>query len=195
MDTNLLSFIILLLQIVILLIIHFFWPSFLKEKGKNLATKQDISEITDKIENVKSEYSKSLVRFNYFHRKQALVIEKIYQYLVDAVDTMYDLTVPFRWADGRSNQERAEDANKSVFELRSYYKKHRIYLNKDIKEKIDEILKLMYESYSDFDFSQLEGIDRKEKSELVKKSFGAINDKALPIYEELEETFHSILNK
>jgi hypothetical protein len=34
--------------------------SYLNEKGKNLATKEDIKEITDKIESVKTEYAKDL---------------------------------------------------------------------------------------------------------------------------------------
>lgn len=35
-------------------------PSYAKEKGKNLATRKDIEEITDKIESVKTEYAKQL---------------------------------------------------------------------------------------------------------------------------------------
>lgn len=34
--------------------------SFLRERGKNLATKKDISDITDKIESVKDSYNKAL---------------------------------------------------------------------------------------------------------------------------------------
>lgn len=42
--------------IVFLLIKHYL-PSYLNEKGKNLATKEDIEDITDKIQSVKSQYS------------------------------------------------------------------------------------------------------------------------------------------
>jgi len=37
--------------------LKFFLPSYLGEKGKNLATKEDIETITDKIEAVKTQYS------------------------------------------------------------------------------------------------------------------------------------------
>lgn len=37
-----------------------FFKSYFKEKGKNLATKEDISEITEKIETIKSSYAQSL---------------------------------------------------------------------------------------------------------------------------------------
>ena len=35
-----------------------FIPSYLSEKGKNLATKEDITSITDKVESVKTDYAK-----------------------------------------------------------------------------------------------------------------------------------------
>ena len=35
-------------------------PSYLQQKGHNLATKEDIKEITDKIESVKTQYTKSI---------------------------------------------------------------------------------------------------------------------------------------
>lgn len=37
-----------------------YFPSYMGEKGKNLAMKEDIQAITEKIESVKAEYTKSL---------------------------------------------------------------------------------------------------------------------------------------
>jgi len=41
-------------------LIKFYLPGYMGEKGKNLATKEDIAEITKKIEQVKVEYAKQL---------------------------------------------------------------------------------------------------------------------------------------
>lgn len=46
--------------LIICLILKFYLPGYLREKGKNLATKDDIGEITKKIEQVKTEYAKEL---------------------------------------------------------------------------------------------------------------------------------------
>jgi len=46
--------------IIIYLIFKFYLPGYLSEKGRNLATKDDIEEITQKIEQVKNEYAKEL---------------------------------------------------------------------------------------------------------------------------------------
>jgi len=43
---------------IIFLFIKSFLPSYLSEKGKNLATKEDIETITDKVESVKTDYTK-----------------------------------------------------------------------------------------------------------------------------------------
>ena len=43
--------------VTISLLLNKFSPAYFSEKGKNLATKEDISQITEKIESVKSIYS------------------------------------------------------------------------------------------------------------------------------------------
>ena len=189
----------LILQITVVsllaLIYKKYLASYLSKKGENLATKEDIAIITDKIESVKSVYERRNLKFDYFHRKQAKVLGEIYSLLVDAVDAMYDMTVPIRFSNGKTNQQRMEEANKKVFLLQEFYKRNRIYFNKEIREKFESIIKEMYESYVDYDFSQLESLDRKEKSEHIKSAFGKLEKTALPIYDEIEELFRKILNE
>lgn len=45
---------------VVYLLLKSFLPSYLSEKGKNLATKEDVASITDKVESVKTDYAKVL---------------------------------------------------------------------------------------------------------------------------------------
>lgn len=42
---------------VVFLLLKHYLPSYLAEKGKNLATKEDIAEITDEVEGVRSQYA------------------------------------------------------------------------------------------------------------------------------------------
>ena len=48
-----------------------FFPSYMKEKGKNRATLEDISKITDKIEEVKNEYASQLQEIS--HQNDLLI--------------------------------------------------------------------------------------------------------------------------
>lgn len=63
-----------------------FWGGYVTEKGKNLATKQDIGEITAAVESVKREYAseleklKSELAFQFFKRERA---EQVAELLVE----------------------------------------------------------------------------------------------------------------
>ncbi|MCX8890474.1 hypothetical protein NOK91_25390 [Vibrio parahaemolyticus] len=52
------------------LITKFYIPAYLKEKAKNLATKEDISEITEAIEKVRSQYNEKLQELIYQNNVQ-----------------------------------------------------------------------------------------------------------------------------
>lgn len=57
-----LDFLVLIGVVVIGLLVRSFLPSYAKQKGKNLATKEDISEITSKVEEVRSQHTAQLER-------------------------------------------------------------------------------------------------------------------------------------
>lgn len=69
------DFVILTLQIVIVLelgaaslLIRSYLPKYFEEKGKNPATKEDIEEITRKVERGKAEISRSKSIFHAIHQ-------------------------------------------------------------------------------------------------------------------------------
>jgi hypothetical protein len=62
---------ILFVEVIILLsiiIIYLYAPAYIRKKGENLATKEDIAEITDKVEGVKHQYE--LIREQFKSRSQ-----------------------------------------------------------------------------------------------------------------------------
>ena len=54
------DFLALFVAFLVGLLVREFLPSYLREKGRNVATKQDISEITDKVESVRQGYSEGI---------------------------------------------------------------------------------------------------------------------------------------
>ncbi len=46
--------------VVVFFLVKFFLPGYLSQKGKNLATQEDIEKITEKIESVKAGYAEVL---------------------------------------------------------------------------------------------------------------------------------------
>lgn len=62
--------------VIVFLLVKFFLPGYLSEKGKNLATKEDIAEITKEIEEVKSTYNQLLETFKAQHQLRLASVEK-----------------------------------------------------------------------------------------------------------------------
>src|SRR6187402_1673284 len=52
--------------------------SYSKEKAKNLATKEDIGHITEKMEQIKSQFSKKGQRSEAYISRQILALDKVY---------------------------------------------------------------------------------------------------------------------
>jgi hypothetical protein len=61
---------------IVFLLVKLFLPGYLSEKGKNLATKEDISKITDDIEKVKSTYNQLLETLKAQHQLRLAAIDK-----------------------------------------------------------------------------------------------------------------------
>ena len=61
--------------VVAALFAKFYFPSYMKEKAKNLATKEDVAKITEEVEKVKVEYAKSLEMYkgDIWHEQQKLL--------------------------------------------------------------------------------------------------------------------------
>lgn len=55
---------------IVALILRTALPSYLSEKGKNLATREDIGEITEKVERAKAEFNQGLEAFKVSLRKE-----------------------------------------------------------------------------------------------------------------------------
>jgi hypothetical protein len=71
-----LNFLTLAAVIIIGLLLKHYLPSYLTEKGKNLATKEDIEEITNKIERVKSQYVSEIEKLKAELQNQSQVLSR-----------------------------------------------------------------------------------------------------------------------
>lgn len=74
------------------LLIKYYVPSYMKKKGENLATKEDIKEITQKTEEVKILFQKEIAEFssdlsfmnNYAFKRYSLLYTKIYGIVIQS---------------------------------------------------------------------------------------------------------------
>ncbi|HGE6917179.1 TPA: hypothetical protein ACGCBC_000829 [Pseudomonas aeruginosa] len=110
---------------------------YIGEKGKNLATKEDIGEITNEIEKVKNQYSADLEGlkaglshrakyYGYRYEREFQVLEELTSLLVDVRDSVVSLrpmldSRPSGKSDGEIKEERLKryyDARRKLYDLR-----------------------------------------------------------------------------
>jgi len=86
----------IIIQILTFLMVCYFvfFNTYLKEKGKNMATQQDIAKITEKIETVKTEIQHSSFQKSEWLDKNKVSILDYYEVYIDLVEhTIKDISV------------------------------------------------------------------------------------------------------
>lgn len=88
-----LQFLTLLAVLALGFLLKDFFPSYTKEKGKNLATKEDIEAITEKIESIKADYAKSLEAVKAKIQLESALKGAYQQKCLEAISAINDLLV------------------------------------------------------------------------------------------------------
>ena len=103
-------------QIGLVVLFASFLGSYIRRKGQNLATKEDISDITDKIEGVRADYAKKIEDFSHHNRLKIAALDK----RLDAYQQAYTLWLRLRLPTFGENELKEIDeidektANKSM---------------------------------------------------------------------------------
>jgi len=118
---------------------------YLREKGKNLATREDIGRITDEIEKVKLRYAVESHRFQVSYagllKKRADVIEELYHLIVDTEEMFGRFVGLAEWKGDPTKDELRKEGGRLLYDFLRKYKKNRIYFSEQVCEKL--------QSYSD----------------------------------------------
>jgi len=104
--------------VVVFLLVKFCLRGYLSEKGKNLATKEDIVEITNKIEEVKSQYQEITENLKATHQLRLAAIDK----RLKAHQEAYGL---WRKINGNIGTKNIYDV---ILECDSWWSKNSLYL-------------------------------------------------------------------
>ncbi len=143
--------------VIIGLIARSYLPGYLGQKGKNLATKEDVAEITTKIESVKHDYAKQLEStrselsaqlntHSFRYEKEYEVLSDLTSLLVDLRDASLNLRpiVDLR-EPGKSDQEIKQERLKKLYEAMSALyllrEKKRPFYPDDVYTKLTKIQK------------------------------------------------------
>lgn len=194
---------ILIIQSLTLLVIAYitkcYLPSYFMEKGKNLATKEDIAEITTRIEQVKHEYSsklesvKSVLSARLFthqvrYQNEFNILLKLSEKLAEFKNDLSNLKIQVPLLSTSSgNPNDAKEAAKKVLSsmeaLWREYEAHLPFYPEDIYKNVKELYALGWCSL----VVQLDKGNLTERSKaveamikLVSRKIQSSDDKAIP---------------
>ncbi len=161
---------------IIFFLIKSYIPSYLKEKGKNLATKEDIAAITDEIEGVKIGYASVLEELKSDHQLKHASIEReksikkeVYLRAIEAVTRSQNMITSF------SNLNVAnEDITANMVEDSGIMAKIQIVGSKETVKATTEFMAAIGSKTLELMLERTALIDRKFNIEVLEK----IKDKA-----------------
>ena len=177
-----------------------YFAVYLREKGKNLATKKDIGEITSEIEKVKLKYSKESHKFQVAYsgllKKRAEVIEELYHLIVDTKE-MFGRFVDFaKWEGDLSKDDSRKKGGDLLYEFLEKYKKSRIYFHEEVCDKLQSFADSIYKITINYSFALTavnEGEQVKDFTTQWVKANKDYNEKIPEVRKIIEEEFRKLL--
>ena len=114
--------------LIVFLLIKYFLPGYLSEKGKNLATKEDIAKITNEIERVKSQYAVLLEELKAKHQLRLAAIDRRLEAHQEAFTLWRELM----------NHVHTKDVGKAVLKCQAWWEKNCLYLEPEVREAFSD---------------------------------------------------------
>lgn len=111
---------ILIVGITLYFTVKNFLPSYFNEKGKNLATKEDVEEITEKVEKIKSEFIKDI---EFIKADLSYINQNKFSIKAAERDSLIETNNKYsEWLNYMINVSFADINSKNYLKLNEYYK-------------------------------------------------------------------------
>lgn len=133
-------------------------------------------------------------KFSFYHQRQTMIVAELYSLLIDASSKIHSLTHIVQFSGEGSLKERKKNTADAYNKLVDYYSKNKIFIEKNICNKLDELIELLRDALIEFDVAQSGDKYEPDDSGLWIKSFTTIQQKVPPIKQELEEYFREIVS-
>lgn len=166
-------------------------------QNKSEAYKAELNQHFEKYKADLSFYSQKAYKL---HDKRLEKIDALYAVLSDFNNEMLNL-IAWKVSTGMSDEEIKErelkntkKAGKSGNAFLSYYDKNKLYFNKETCDLIEEIIKLLKDSYSDFSFKYIFGqLSPQLEIETIKSATSKVRNKVPEVKAKLEANFREII--
>ncbi len=121
---------------IVFFLLKSFLPSYVKEKSKNLATREDIAKITNEIEGVKLQYAVLLQRQSRIHERQVEILSKLYRYLLEVQEYLKLMTKSVVFENENPN-EYPKLFNSALRNAYNQFTMGRLLLPSEVAKRVD----------------------------------------------------------
>ena len=145
-----------------------FVQKYLNKKGENLATKEDIAEITDKIEQVKSAYTERLEQTKLNHQLRLAALDR----RLEAHQEAYAL-----WWKLMGVVHDNASIGGAITECQDWWVKNNLYLDPEVRQAF----RTAYHSASTYcqiytELREADSIERQRREKYLSESWDNVND-------------------
>jgi hypothetical protein len=131
-------------------------------------------------------------RFSWYHQRKAELIANVYALLNDVTEYVKELVSPVQFGDDAARGAHAKATSDLYNKLAAEYWGKKIFLDKQVCEKIEAIITEVRNAISNFKISQ----DPQMKNvKLWAAAYQSMSKNVPPLLIELEESFRSMLSK
>ena len=194
---------------VLLIVAGVFWGKNLIEYffDKNLETKkielnQNLESFKSQIEKQNKDFQHQLdtklnefnIRFSKLHQERAEAIKKLYVKIVELHSAMMDFTrlmKPVIEDHEKEEQERLSRVNSAFQDFNNFYLRNRIFFEKSMVEKLDNLSKEYWDKGWDFAFMN----QQFQEGSLSKEVFQEYFEKSKKISETVEKDFTKLIEE
>jgi hypothetical protein len=159
-------------------------------------TREFQSTLDSKLEAYKSELTLANFKATQLHQKRLNVILELHQKMIELSRTMHEMTAflkPIIEDAEKEESERIKGAGDAYNEFMKFFFDHKIYLPKEIADKIEEIRSGYFDSYSEYTFGRRTGIKSEFTFEKSKAASKIVREKLQPAIEEIESEFRHLI--
>ena len=162
-DTIILGILQIVIAIILGLVIKSYLPSYFSKKGENLATKEDIREITEKVGEIRVEYAKRQYVSEKAFDKEFEVLSELWKALIELRYATLNLRPIFDTVDPNETEEQrkikrlnkfGESYNNFLLKIMQYQP----FFPKEIFSALEEIRTVAYSEALDYEYSNPKSI-------------------------------------
>ena len=155
-----------------------FFRGYLNKKGENLATKEDIAKITDKIEQVKSAYTERLEQTKLNHQLRLAALDR----RLEAHQKAYTL-----WWKLMGVVHDKKSVGGVILECQDWWVENNLYLDAEVRKAF----RLAYHSASTYcqiytELREADPIERQRREKSLSESWDSVNDAGEAIVKAVE---------